>query len=262
MFLPRTFRLWAAGLTVLWQLLIIATSNHNFFNLLTIALCLFLLDDQFVRRFVPARIATAAARDPTLTANPSRAGWALTSVLAVVLVVFSTALSIEVLRGSPYQNFPAPIATAWDAARALRIANRYHVFPTITTERIELEIEGSIDDGRSWQTYGFRYKPSDPARRPAFINPHQPRIDWQIWFTPLDARFLDWFDRFLSRLLEASPTVLAQLGHDPFDGRRPDMLRVSAWRYRFADPATRGETGLWWTREYLGPFRPLPFRER
>jgi uncharacterized membrane protein YphA (DoxX/SURF4 family) len=43
--LPRRFRHAAAWLTILWQLLIIASSNHNFVNLLTIALCLFLFDD-------------------------------------------------------------------------------------------------------------------------------------------------------------------------------------------------------------------------
>ena len=48
----RTFRLFAAAATILIQLLIIATSNHNFINLLTIALCLFLLDDQALRSFV------------------------------------------------------------------------------------------------------------------------------------------------------------------------------------------------------------------
>ncbi|MGE5154324.1 MAG: lipase maturation factor family protein, partial [Bdellovibrio bacteriovorus] len=33
-FLPRPWRLFAAWVTILWQVLIIATSNHNFFNLL------------------------------------------------------------------------------------------------------------------------------------------------------------------------------------------------------------------------------------
>jgi len=42
-FLPRRFRLIAAAVTIAMQLLIIATSNHNFINLLTILLCLFLL---------------------------------------------------------------------------------------------------------------------------------------------------------------------------------------------------------------------------
>jgi hypothetical protein len=47
-FFPRRYRQIAAAITILMQLLIIATSNHNFINLLTIILCLFLLDDSLL----------------------------------------------------------------------------------------------------------------------------------------------------------------------------------------------------------------------
>ena len=42
-FLPRRPRLLAFWLQVMFQVLIMATGNYNFFNLLTIALCLPLL---------------------------------------------------------------------------------------------------------------------------------------------------------------------------------------------------------------------------
>src|SRR5665213_3009056 len=44
---PRRLRLWAFRFTVGFQCLILATGNFGFFNLLTIALCLTLLDDTF-----------------------------------------------------------------------------------------------------------------------------------------------------------------------------------------------------------------------
>jgi hypothetical protein len=47
------WRFLAAWVTILWQVLIILTSNHNFFNLLTIALCLFLFDDRALQRVLP-----------------------------------------------------------------------------------------------------------------------------------------------------------------------------------------------------------------
>ncbi len=59
--LPRPWRLFAAWATLLWQVLIVATSNHNFFNLLTIVLCLFLFDDRVVVRVLPAGPARHAA---------------------------------------------------------------------------------------------------------------------------------------------------------------------------------------------------------
>ena len=52
-FLPRPFRLFAALATITIQVLIILTSNHNWINLLTIALCLFLLDDRAIQWMVP-----------------------------------------------------------------------------------------------------------------------------------------------------------------------------------------------------------------
>ncbi len=70
-FLPRPWRLFAAWTTILWQLLIIATSNHNFFNLLTIALCLFLFDDRAVGRILPKGWREAALASPPAAA-PAR----------------------------------------------------------------------------------------------------------------------------------------------------------------------------------------------
>ncbi len=53
MFMPRRWRFAAAWITILWQILIILTSNHNWINLLTIALCLFLFDDRALRCVMP-----------------------------------------------------------------------------------------------------------------------------------------------------------------------------------------------------------------
>ncbi len=53
MFMNRPLRFFAAWVTIILQLLIILTSNHNFFNLLTILLCLFLFDDQALRSVLP-----------------------------------------------------------------------------------------------------------------------------------------------------------------------------------------------------------------
>ena len=55
-FLPRKFRLSAAAITIVMQIIIIATSNHNWINLLTIVLCLFLLDDGILKKILPRRL--------------------------------------------------------------------------------------------------------------------------------------------------------------------------------------------------------------
>ena len=48
-FLPRRPRIFSCFLQVFFQIMIMATGNYNFFNLLTIVLCLSLLDDTFLQ---------------------------------------------------------------------------------------------------------------------------------------------------------------------------------------------------------------------
>jgi hypothetical protein len=117
-------------------------------------------------------------------------------------------------------------------------------------------VEGSAD-GITWLPYELKYKPGDPGRRPSWIAPFQPRLDWQMWFAAL-GRYEEeaWFQNFCMRLLARSRPVLDLLAHDPFDGKPPRYVRATLYRYRFSDAATRRRTGEWWVREELGPFSP------
>lgn len=258
MFLPRRWRFAAAWLTILWQLLIILTSNHNWFNFLTIILCLFLFDDKALRRVFPQRWQAAvepAAPPPASQRNLRRIAVA---VLGVFIAVTSVAHFRELITLRPVTGTLGPVL---DYAEAFRVVNKYHVFPTIRAERIELELSGSLD-GREWKPYGFRYKPDDPRQRPPVVIPHQPRLDWQMWFVTQHPRQLPWFERFLQALLRDSAPVTAMLKHNPFPDQPPRYIRVDAWRYRFTDAEQRRRSGHWWTREALGPFTPLPWVER
>lgn len=258
MFLPRRWRFAAAWLTILWQVLIILTSNHNWFNFLTIILCLFLFDDKALRRLLPQRwqdVIESAPPAPASQLNLRRIGIA---ALSVFIAVTSVAHFRELITLRPVTGSLGPVL---DYAEAFRVVNKYHVFPTIRTERIELELSGSLD-GREWEPYEFRYKPDDPRQRPPVVIPHQPRLDWQMWFVTQHPRQLPWFDRFLQALLRNSASVTALLNHNPFPDQPPRYIRVDAWRYRFTGDEQRNRTGHWWEREALGPFAPLPWVER
>jgi hypothetical protein len=251
--LPRPFRHAAAWLTIVWQLLIIATSNHNFINLLTLVLCLFLFDDRALTRVLPPRLARWAAEHSPLPARPRRLIAALSVAVALVVVPAGLVSATEmILRG------PVPTLSDWAAyLKPYRIANRYHVFPSIDTERYAVQVEASRD-GREWVALDWRYAPDDPAAMTPFIVPHQPRLDWQLWFVPKGPPFLPDFERFLQRLLDGSPPVTALLAEPPFGGEPPRHLRVKVYRYRFATPDERTAQGVWWVREDQGPFWPLP----
>jgi hypothetical protein len=96
------------------------------------------------------------------------------------------------------------------------IGHIFHVFPTMQTQRHELVIQGS-NDGQSWRVYEFKHKPGDPSEAPAIIIPHQPRLDWMVWFVPTQQLIqINWFGRFLQRLHQGSEAVSGLLDQNPF----------------------------------------------
>ena len=248
-FLPRRFRIAAALITIVTQLLIMATSNHNFVNLLVIVLCIFLLDDRFISRFMPGRLIERARL--VKIAGPSRISSAVLSVVAILILV--TSAGTFVMRTLPV-NYPAVAVRSFAAVYNYGIGHIFHVYPVMQVERQELEIQGS-NDGINWRPYGFRYKPGPINKRPPVNIPHQPRLDWMMWFLPPQARGDDlWLNMLLKRLHEGSPQVLQLFEYNPFPDRPPRFLRVVAYDYRFTTPEEKAATGNWWQRSYLGIF--------
>jgi hypothetical protein len=254
MFMPRRWRFIAAWITIIWQLLIILTSNHNWINLLTIALCLFLFDDKALRSVVPQKFQLPSVHQPSQSKFIVQfRSIAITTMAAFILIISFAQLWIL----STKQSVIGPLQTILQNMESYRVANMYHVFPTMTTERIELAISGS-DDGREWKQYRFKYKPEELDQRPQWIMPHQPRLDWQMWFVSLSSKHLPWFEEFVYALLEDSHDLDPLLEHNPFPEQPPRYLRVDAYKYTFTTPEQKQQTGHWWQREALGPFTPFP----
>jgi len=258
MFLPRRWRFAAAWITIFWQVLIIITSNHNWINFLTIILCLFLFDDRALRRVLPGRLQAVPGWKGTAAARINPVKQYAVGMLAAFILSIS---SLKLYELATMHKFTGVTGDVLNYAITWSIANKYHVFPTMTTRRIELEVLGSRD-GLDWQPYRFKYKPDQLDERPQFIIPHQPRIDWQMWFVTLHPRHVPWFGHFLDALLQNSPTVTALLQYNPFPDEPPRFIRVEAWEYHFTDSEQRARTGNWWRREALGPFTPLPWMTR
>jgi hypothetical protein len=253
-FLPRPFRLAAAAITILIQLLIIATSNHNFVNLLTILLCLFLLDDALIRRILPGFIFAHRQSESTKSRPIHRIA------LSIAALLILPASLIGLYANLAREPIAAPLQGIYDKVRSFGIGNIYHIFPTMQTERQELAIQGS-NDGIEWKDYRFHYKPGDTASAPAFVMPHQPRLDWMIWFVPTQQQLqMQWFGQFMQRLQQGSEAVTELLAVNPFEDHPPRYLRVSVYRYRFSSQEYRAKTGDWWQREYIGEFPRIPPR--
>jgi hypothetical protein len=118
----------------------------------------------------------------------------------------------------------------------------------MTKTRLEIIVEGS-DDGVTWRAYDFKYKVGKVEEAPPIVAPHQPRLDWQMWFPALDdVRQEPWFINFLVRLLQGSQPVLGLLRSNPFPGSPPRFVRARLFEYHFTSLAEKGKTGSWWKR--------------
>jgi predicted DCC family thiol-disulfide oxidoreductase YuxK len=247
-FCPRRLRFFSAFGILLLQGCILITGNYNWFNLQTMLLCLPLFDDAAVRTILPRRLARLLrARDQA----PRRAVTVVANALALLIVFCSLVRMDEQFGGSP-----PVVAQAVDSLiEPLHIVSAYGLFAVMTTKRNEIIIEGSYD-GVEWRDYEFWYKPGDVARPPRWNIPHQPRLDWQMWFAALDdPRRLWWFSRFLERLLENEPTVTALLERNPFPHKPPIYVRAQFYNYTYAGSEEKA-MGRWWDRRLLGPYVP------
>jgi predicted DCC family thiol-disulfide oxidoreductase YuxK len=249
-FCPRGLRFIAGFGIALLQVCILITGNYNWFNFQTLLLCLLLFDDAALQRIMPASLNSfLRARG---TERPPRRVTVVTAGLLTLLIVFLSLVEMDERFGGD----PPRFAKALDAfIEPLHITSSYGLFAVMTTERDEIVIEGS-SDGVQWREYEFRYKPGDLARRPPWNIPHQPRLDWQMWFAALeDPGRLRWFPHFLQRVLENEPTVLALLQRNPFPDKRPLYVRAAFYDYTYADRAQKAK-GYWWKRRLLGLYYP------
>jgi len=247
---PRRMRQAAFIGQLFFQLLILLTGNYCFFNLLTITICFGALDDAFLR-WVFRRPPHAEA---PLEREASLQTWVVWSV-APFLGLLGVMELIEMR--SAWEGKPAPVRRLQEWTSPLQLVSGYGLFRVMTNPRMEIVIEGSID-GVEWRAYEFRWKPGDLKRPPRFNIPHQPRLDWQMWFAALgNFRSRSFFQYFLARLLEGSPSVLALLETNPFPDGPPRHVRALHYAYHFTDFATRRATGQWWRRELIGPYSPV-----
>ena len=247
---PRRLRLIAAGLLIFLQLAIGITGNYCFFNLLTIALCLLLIDDSMVgTSFQGVRGQRGA-----LSLPDQLAAWGAVAVIFLTLPI-NVWLIFSAFK--PLARPPRVVANVYERLEAFRIVNGYGLFRVMTKDRCEIVLEGSAD-GIDWLPYEFKWKPGDVKRAPGWCAPHQPRLDWQMWFAALGTpQENPWLIALTFRLLQGSRDVSDLLAHNPFPDKTPRYIRTMFYRYRFTTTDEHHQTGEWWKREELREYLPM-----
>jgi len=250
---PRRVRLTAAGLLIFLQIAIAITGNYCFFNLLAIALCLLLIDDvvwMVGRDSVEPR---AFSKGSTLSRPTKIRHWL---AIAVLIITLPLNLWLNYTAIKPEADWPKSLLTLYARIEPFRIANGYGLFRVMTKERPEIQVEGSAD-GIDWVSYEFKWKPGDVNRAPRWCAPHQPRLDWQMWFAALGGlRQEQWFENFVVRLLDNEPSVTCLLARNPFPDKPPKYVRAVLFKYQFTTSEEHRATGAWWKRREIGEFFP------
>lgn len=241
-FFPGPLQVLAVIFIIGLQVLIMLTGNYGFFNILTIGLCLGVLPDSswgFKINWVEnTPISTPVALLAAVIVLPASAFWIIKS-----LSEKTKALDFML----PFMRFFFPF----------RISNPYGLFAVMTRQRPELVLEGS-NDGIHWLEYEFKSKPTSLKHRPPLIAPHQPRLDWQLWFAALETFNENlWLQNLMMRIFQESPDVLMLFERDPFHGKAPVALRILRYDYRFSSLQEWRESGVWWQREFIGPYSPV-----
>ena len=277
---PRRARLTAAVAFGFFQVLNAATANYGFFCYLAAILNVFLLDDVDVQRaaaraapFVPAAVRRLVARLRAPIAGPAPASPAAAPSLPRLgpwpgRVAVAIWIAVSLVDGLVELTEPGRVLTlampVFELSQRFRLVNTYHLFASITRERIEPEFqvlaagdpEKAADD--AWTPLFMWHKPGDPGRAPDFVAPHQPRVDFQLWFYGLSfqRREPSYVTALVERLCE-DPAAVQPLFRAPLPPH-PAAVRIVFWQYQFTSPAERRATGAWWRRARAASSRAVP----
>lgn len=282
---PRPARLGAFVVFAGFQFANILTANYGFFSYLALVLQVLLLCDrdvqrvdnrlhrirarwfsrrsltgaaltrgQALRRLALLRLQHAAQRVSRLLAS-GRTG-AARGLRPLAVSLFSALYLAVSLHGGLQTFWPHALPDDGffqELTRfytPYRLVNVYHLFGHITRDRIEAEFQVMPED--QFEPLSLHHKPGPLDRAPPFVAPHQPRVDFLLWFYGLSARRGPprYVQTLLHRLCDdpraVQPLFVEQLPRDP------RAVRVTFSSYRFTSREERARSSNWWKRQPVG----------
>ena len=191
--------------------------------------------------------APRAASAPPPLRHPRVRRLASALVLALFVVVSAADALLSFVGSDALDAAILPLRRIYEP---WRVINTYHLFGHITTARIEPELQ-TTEDGERWTAQPLWHKPGDPRRRPDFVAPHQPRVDFQLWFYGLGYRAgaPAYIDALVERICR-DPAAVQPLFRDRLPSHAR-AVRLAYWRYQFTTAAERHQSGAWWKRTPL-----------
>ena len=180
------------------------------------------------------------------------------TLASVAIYMFAISLVPHTVLDKGLQTRLWPVVHQWhQQSTYYHLTSSYGLFRSMTGVggRPEVILEGSNDLNANWKEYTFLYKPGNLSARPPIVAPHQPRLDWQMWFAALGSyQHNPWLISLVDRLLVGEQSVLDLLGDNPFPSEPPKYIRGKLFHYHFTKPSSTGHD--WWTREEVSEYFP------
>lgn len=243
-FLPQPAATVAAGITIVFQLLIFASGNLSWLNILTLVLAIPAIDGRLLAYVIPLH-------EHTIINQPlSFHGLVIAATMATIALSFQ-----------PIRNMLSPGQVMNTTYNPFHLVGTYGAFGGVTRQRFEVVIEGTTDavitESTRWKEYEFKGKPTRLDRRPPQIAPYHLRLDWLLWFAAMSRYYQHpWFVNLIAKLLQNDRLVLRLLKNNPFPDQPPKFVRAELYEYRFATKELKKQTGHWWTRKLAGTYFP------
>ncbi len=141
---------------------------------------------------------------------------------------------------------------------------------------VDTKSESQSTDNEEWQELRFRWKPGDTNQRPLQVAPHQPRLDWRMWFAALGSYHHNpWLISFISKLLRGCTPVVGLLDEPEIVAGKRKIVRVKASLYEYDFTRLKNEWAMripgvellhdgvffgfpekYWTRKFVRPYLP------
>lgn len=198
------------------------------------------------------------ASESFLTKIKALIGWITVTFISVLIFTMSM---VDIARLDNKSHISTHL---WD--RVINLHNRfdnyqlihsYGLFRSMTGVggRPEVIVYGAMSENGPWKEYEFLYKVGNVSRAPPFIIPHQPRLDWQMWFAAL-GRYEqnDWFISLIWKLLKNEPQVLKLIEVNPFESKPPKFIKAELFLYHYTNKTDK--SGNWWWREKAHDYMP------
>ncbi|XP_076628349.1 lipase maturation factor 2 [Colletes latitarsis] len=181
---------------------------------------------------------------------------------AVCFIVAISIVPYATLHQSYNSTIPTQLKQIHAKVEPFRLVNSYGLFRRMTgvEGRREVIIEGSNNIDGPWKEYEFLYKPGNVNNSLPFVAPHQPRLDWQMWFAALGTYHQNpWLMSLAYRLLSGQPEVLSLMNNveNPFRDKPPKYIKASLYHYHYTPWSQSWNRQAWWTREKIEEYFPI-----